>query len=67
MAESEYSEVVCFKLTAEGRQKLELMAERTQRTMSQVVRLLVEQAEVPEAPDIQFKLRYVDDRQPQPA
>jgi len=67
MSESEYSEVVCFKLTVEGRQKLELMAERTQRTMSQVVRLLVEQAEVPEAPDIQFRLRYADDRQPQPA
>lgn len=67
MSESEYSEVVCFKLTVAGRRKLELMAARTQRTMSQVIRLLVEQAEVPEAPDIQLRLRYVDDRQPQPA
>lgn len=43
---------VCFRTTPKQKAKLEWLAERTGRQLSQVLRVLVEQAELGQYPDI---------------
>lgn len=60
------SEIVTMRLSPEERKKLNLIAERTQRPASTVLRLLLAQAKLPAGPDVQLA-GGADDRQPQPA
>lgn len=63
---ADLSEFVGFKLSLEERQKLDMLAQRTERSASQVLRLLIAQAVVADEPDIQLRPRS-DEFQPEPA
>jgi len=54
--EGELSEYVGFKLKPETRRKLDELAARTGRTPSQVLRLLLDGAEVASVPDVRAPL-----------
>jgi len=61
------SEILTLRVSPQERRKLKQIAQRTQRPVSQVLRLLIAQAELPAGPDVQLKSGGTDDRQPQPA
>jgi predicted transcriptional regulator len=61
------SEIITLRVSPQERRKLQLIAQRTQRPVSQVMRLLIAQAGVPEGPDVQLKPGIFDNCQSQPA
>lgn len=48
-----YGKVMSFRLSQQERERLNMLAQRTRRPASQVLRLLIAQAEVADRPDIQ--------------
>lgn len=50
-----YTEYIAFKATPAERQKLEMLAQQTGRRISQVLRLLIAQAEMSGEPDIKLR------------
>lgn len=61
----DYSAFIGCKVSPREREKLELLARRTHRHVSQVLRLLIAQAEVADEPDIRLgdSPQLADDQQ----
>jgi hypothetical protein len=49
-----YSKIIGFRATAGDEKKLKILAERTNRRMSDVLRLLIRQAVLADQPDIRL-------------